>query len=260
MNAATADGSLHRRRPGLARLVQRGAGAARLCRSSAPATARPGSPASAAGGIDVIALDHYMPAGTGLDVLARMRDASPSRRRSSMSPAQARRGRRRRAEGRRRRLCRRRPSARTSSTCCASAIEQALEHRPGCSASKAQAEREMREAQASGRGAAARGQPPRRQQPAARLGAGRACRPTRSSDPAAKRRSSETQARIAAIAGVHRRLYTSRRCAQCRDGGLSRRRWSTNWARRCMQAGVAIGIDISPRRSMCRPTRRCRSA
>jgi len=57
--------------PGLARLVQKAMERRGLIFQHA-ANGEDGLKRIAEGGIDVVALDHYLPTGTGLDVLARM--------------------------------------------------------------------------------------------------------------------------------------------------------------------------------------------
>ena len=57
--------------PGLSRLVEKAMGRRGLLFEHA-ATGEAGLERIKAGGIDVVALDHYLPTGTGLDVLAQM--------------------------------------------------------------------------------------------------------------------------------------------------------------------------------------------
>ena len=68
--------------PGLARLVQRTLGRHGYAVENV-ATSEEGFARLRQGGIDVIALDHFLPTGTGLDFLASC-DSSRRRRRSSM--------------------------------------------------------------------------------------------------------------------------------------------------------------------------------
>lgn len=77
------------------------------------------------------------------------------------------------------------------------------------------------------------------------------------SDPAAVEALKETQARITAIAGIHRRLYTSDD-VRFVDGAPTSPISSRSWRRRWAMTTGRIASGSTPIPGACRPTRPCR--
>ena len=115
--------------------------------------------------------------------------------------------------------------------------------------------------QGPGRAAAGRGQPSRRQLAGAGRLAGQAAGHAVPDRRGARRPCSEMQARIVAIAGIHRRLYTSHDVRFVEHGCLSQqpgRGAGPGDERRRPRARDRAGRPS--RHAACPPTRRCRSA